>query len=56
MNESVLHAYALGCLDGYNTGSENNIFDPEVEPKEHKAYKMGYDYGIFLYCEEIEHV
>ena len=47
-------AYANGALDGYNTGSENNPYDPAEKPDEFLAYKYGYDYGVFLYCQDME--
>lgn len=41
-------------LDGYNTGSNNNPYDPEEKAEEHQAYEMGYSYGVTLYCLENE--
>lgn len=52
---STFRAYAHGTLDGYTTGYETNPHDPEENPEEHQAYKLGYDYGVFLYCEENGH-
>jgi hypothetical protein len=54
MNYSHMRAYANGALDGYNTGSENNPYAPEEKPQENQAYKLGYDYGVFLYCQDME--
>jgi hypothetical protein len=51
-----MRAYANGALDGYNTGSENNPYDPEEKPQEHQAYKLGYDYGVAMYCQDNEGV
>ena len=45
-------AYANGALDGYNTGSENNPYDPETRSEEHLAYKLGYDYGVALFAQD----
>lgn len=44
-------AYAHGALDGYNTGTEDNTYE---EPTLRSAYAHGYEYGVFLYCEELE--
>lgn len=52
MNHKQMRAYGNGALDGYNKGSENNPHDPETSPDEHQAYKLGYDYGVALYCVE----
>ena len=46
-----LKAYAHGVLDGFNNGSEDNTYDL---PNLRYAYAKGYEYGVFLYCEEIE--
>ena len=54
MNYQTMQAYANGALDGYNTGSENNTYDPEENPQEHQAYKLGYDYGVAMYCQDNE--
>lgn len=43
-------AYAHGVLDGFNTGTEDNTYtDHELR----SAYTHGYEYGVFLYCEEL---
>jgi hypothetical protein len=47
-------AYAHGALDGYNTGTDNNPYNGEENPAEHQAYRQGYDYGVFLYCQDNE--
>ena len=44
-------AYAHGVLDGYNSGSEDNSY---TESKLRSAYTHGYEYGVFLYCDELE--
>ena len=44
-------AYAHGVLDGYNSGSEDNNY---TESALRSAYAHGYEYGVFLYCEELE--
>lgn len=44
-------AYAHGVLDGHNTGTENNSYE---ESALRSAYAHGYEYGVFLYCEEME--
>lgn len=49
-----MRAYGNGVLDGYNTGSENNPYDPELSPKERHAYRIGYDYGVALFCQDKE--
>ena len=49
-----LKAYANGSLDGYNTGSENNPYCPQEKPQENQAYKLGYQYGVALYCQDNE--
>jgi hypothetical protein len=54
MNIAHMKAYAHGSLDGYNCGSDNNPYDPEEKPEENQAYKLGYDYGVFLYCQDME--
>ena len=54
MNYANCRAYANGALDGYNTGSENNPYCPEEKPEENQAYKAGYQYGVTLYCQDIE--
>lgn len=54
MNNSHMRAYGHGMLDGYNTGSNNNPYDPEEKAEEHQAYEMGYSYGVTLYCLENE--
>lgn len=48
-------AYANGALDGYNTGHENNPYDFDEMPDQHNAYKIGYEYGIALYCQDNGH-
>ena len=48
-------AYANGALDGYNTGSENNPYGAEEKPQQHHAYRIGYDYGVALYCQDNSH-
>ena len=48
-------AYANGALDGYNTGNENNPYDSEEKPEQHSAYRIGYDYGVTLYCQDNGH-
>jgi hypothetical protein len=45
-------AYAHGVLDGYSTGYESNNYDRIKEVEKYKAYKDGYDYGVFLYTQE----
>jgi hypothetical protein len=54
MNHQQMRAYGNGALDGYNTGSENNPYGPEEKPEENQAYKLGYDYGVAMYCQDIE--
>lgn len=54
MNNSVLKAYANGALDGYNTGTDNNPYDSQEKPQENQAYKLGYDYGVAMYCQDME--
>jgi len=49
---SYARAYANGSLDAYNYGIENNPYDGETEALNHQAYAEGYDYGIFLYCQD----
>lgn len=44
-------AYAHGALDGYNTGTEDNTYEDSTL---RSAYNHGYEYGVFLYCEELE--
>jgi hypothetical protein len=44
-------AYAHGVLDGYNSGSEDNSY---TESNLRSAYSHGYEYGVFLYCDELE--
>lgn len=56
MNHSHMRAYANGALDGYNTGSENNPYDPEEKPEENQSYKLGYDYGVAMYCQDNEEI
>ena len=56
MNIKHMRAYANGALDGYNTGSENNPYDPEEKPEENQAYKLGYDYGVAMYCQDNEEI
>ena len=46
-------AYAHGVLDGYNKGSEDNSYPDSFL---RSAYAHGYEYGVFLYCEELEEV
>ena len=45
-------AYANGALDGYNCGTDQNPYDPENEADHYRAYRQGYDYGIFLYIQD----
>jgi hypothetical protein len=54
MNIQHMRAYGNGALDGYNTGAENNPYDPEEKPEENQAYKLGYDYGVAMYCQDME--
>ena len=44
-------AYSHGVLDGYNKGTEDNTYE---ESSLRSAYSHGYEYGVFLYCEELE--
>jgi hypothetical protein len=53
-NYSQCRAFANGALDAYNTGTDSNPYDPETNPTERQAYEKGYDYGIFLYCQDNE--
>ena len=54
MIQSLLEcrAYANGALDGYNTGSENNPYDPYFFSEEYLAYTLGYDYGVTLFAQD----
>ena len=56
MHIQYMRAYDNGALDGYNTGSENNPYDPEENPEEYQAYNLGYDYGVAMYCQNNEEV
>lgn len=47
-------AYAHGVLDGYSTGYESNHYDPINDLEKYKAYKDGYEYGVFLYTQECD--
>jgi len=49
---SYARAYANGALDAYNSGNENNPYCGETEAHQHRAYKEGYDHGLFLYCQD----
>jgi hypothetical protein len=49
---SCARAYANGALDAYNSGTDTNPYDGETEALRHQAYAEGYDYGIFLYCQD----
>jgi hypothetical protein len=44
-------AYLRGWHDGYERGVENNPFTDDVM---RHAYRIGYDAGVFLYCDELE--
>jgi hypothetical protein len=44
-------AYGHGMLDGFNEGAEDNSYPT---PELRNAYAHGYEYGVFLYCEELE--
>ena len=44
-------AYSHGVLDGYNKGTEDNPYEDSAL---RSAYSHGYEYGVFLYCEELE--
>jgi hypothetical protein len=46
-----MQAYARGAIDGYNEGTEDNFYEAH---NLRYAYAKGYEYGVFLYCEEIE--
>lgn len=50
--QSYARAYANGSLDAYNCGEYTNPYDGKTEAHWHLAYKQGYDYGIFLYCQD----
>jgi len=47
-------AYAQGALDGFTVGVSANPYDFAEDADKHQAYKQGYDYGIFLYTQDIE--
>ena len=49
-----LTAYANGAIAGYNTGTDANPYDPETNAAEHRLYRYGYDYGVALYCQQLE--
>lgn len=53
LNYHQLRAYGEGTLDGYSIGTESNPYNPETSPEEHKAYSLGYDFGVAMYCQEI---
>ena len=54
MNTRELKAYANGAIDAY---SEGIFLDTYVNyPELRQAYKMGYDYGIALYCQHNDEV
>lgn len=46
-----LNAYAMGAIAGYTTGTEENPYDPETRPVDHRLYRYGYDFGVALYCQ-----
>jgi hypothetical protein len=54
LNIEHMRAYANGALDGYNCGSDNNPYDREEKPEQAQAYKMGYDFGVTMYCQDNE--
>ncbi len=47
-------AYADGAIAGYNYGSDENPYDPESDADRYRAYRQGYDYGVFLYTQDEE--
>lgn len=53
MNIQHMRAYGNGALDGYNCGSNNNPYDPANENGQHQAYELGYDYGVAMYCQDL---
>lgn len=54
MKATELMAYANGAIDGFTKGTEHNFYDPETHAAEHNLYRLGYDYGVALYCQELE--
>lgn len=53
---SIYKAYADGAIAGYSRGSDENPYDPENEADHYRAYSQGYDYGVFLYSQQLERV
>ncbi len=47
----ALDAYAYGVVDGYAIGSENNTYEEDIL---RYYYRLGYNRGVFLYCETLE--
>jgi hypothetical protein len=50
----IKKAYAHGVLDGFNVGENENPYNPQQDAELHQAYEEGYDYGVFLYAQELE--
>lgn len=50
--------YCKGFVDGYEQGIRNNPYDGGSVDKEellrHLQYKLGYDAGVAVYCQEID--
>jgi hypothetical protein len=47
---AVIHAFERGLDDGFFQGESNDTYlGPRDELR--VAYKRGYDYGVWMYCE-----
>jgi hypothetical protein len=47
--------YCQGFVDGYSIGVKNNPYDnqdTEFAKYHHLQYKLGYDAGVAVYCQE----
>lgn len=49
----ITDAHLLGYIHGKELGYEANPYDPEDNPKETWAYRLGYERGVAAYCEEV---
>ena len=54
MKHKHMRAYGNGALDGYHTGMNVNPYDPAEQGEEHQAYELGYDYGVAMYCQDLD--
>ena len=48
---NLMIAHSYGALDGYESGQPLTRY---TDNPRQEAYKLGYDFGVALYCQDLE--